>query len=265
MTQQAKTVRAARALFEAHKLRETYADLPEDERPSDTAEAYAIQDALVALWQADGRGAFAGYKIGVTSAAIQAMVGLDQPIAGVIFAPTVRQTPATIRAADFVRLGIECEIALRIGRDLPPEGAPYDRAALADAVEACMAAFEVIDDRDADYSRLNVLSMTADNSWNAGVVLGPEVRDWRALDLAAAAGALTINGEAAGEGVGGDALGHPLESAAWLANNLAGRGRTLAAGMIVMTGSIVATKFPKPGDRARFAVAGLGEVAVTVS
>lgn len=264
MPDPARSARAARALFDAHQARETFADLPGDRQPRDMDEAYAIQDELVALWQEAGRGTIGGYKIGVTSPAIQAMVGLDQPIVGAVFAPTIQSSPGTVRGAEYGRLGIECEIAVKIGRDLPPAGAPFDRAALAEAVDACMAAFEVIDDRDADYRRLNALSLIADNSWNAGVVLGPEMREWRALDLAAVAGALTVNGEAAGEGVGGDALGHPLDSAAWLANNLAGRGRTLAAGMIVMTGSIIATKFPKPGDEARFAVAGLGEGAVRV-
>jgi 2-keto-4-pentenoate hydratase len=75
---------------------------------------------------------------------------------------------------------------------------------------------------------------------------------------------MTINGEPAGEGYGRDVLGHPLDALAWLANALAERGRSLAAGMIVMTGSIVSTKFLNPGDEAAFTFEGLGQIGLTV-
>jgi 2-keto-4-pentenoate hydratase len=71
-----------------------------------------------------------------------------------------------------------------------------------------------------------------------------------------------VNDQPAGEGKTGDAMGHPFEAAAWLANLLNRRGRTLERGMIVMTGSSITTKFPAPGDRVRFAIDGLGEVVL---
>ena len=128
-----------------------------------------------------------------------------------------------------------------------------------------MPAFELVDDRGADYSNLYFLDVVADNTWNAGVVLGPETPDWANLDLGNAQGEMTINGAAAGVGHGRDVLGHPLDALAWLANTLAGRGKELSAGMIVMTGSIVSTKFLNPGDAAVFSFQGLGEVSLTVS
>ena len=127
-----------------------------------------------------------------------------------------------------------------------------------------MAAFELVDDRFADYSHIHFFSLVADNAWNAGVVLGPEIADWRGVDLGAGRGEMTINGESAGEGYGRDVLGHPLDALAWLANALAERGRSLAAGMIVMTGSIVSTKFLNPGDEAAFTFEGLGQIGLTV-
>jgi 2-keto-4-pentenoate hydratase len=74
-----------------------------------------------------------------------------------------------------------------------------------------------------------------------------------------------INDHPAGEGKVGDALGHPLEAVAWLANLLNRRDRMLRGGMIVMTGSSITTKFPAPGDRIRFAVDGLGDAALEVT
>ena len=97
-----------------------------------------------------------------------------------------------------------------------------------------------------------------------GVVLGEPVTDWRGIDLVAAYGAMTINGQPTGEGKGGDVLGHPLEALAWLANTLAGRGKSLQKDMIVMTGSIVTTKFLNQGDEVHFGIDTLGEVRLTV-
>ena len=76
---------------------------------------------------------------------------------------------------------------------------------------------------------------------------------------------MTINGQPAGEGKGGDVLGHPLEALVWLANTLAGRGKSLEKDMIVMTGSIVATKFLNKGDEVHFEIDPLGEARLTVS
>jgi 2-keto-4-pentenoate hydratase len=125
-----------------------------------------------------------------------------------------------------------------------------------------MPAFELVEDGDADYKTLDAFTLVAQNTWNGGVVLGTPVADWRGLDLERAVTRCWINDAPAGDGKTGDALGHPLEAVAWLANLLNRRGRRLARGMIVMTGSSITTKFPVPGDHVRFAIEGLGEVAL---
>ena len=150
-------------------------------------------------------------------------------------------------------------------QDLPASAAPYDRESVATAVAALMPAFELVDDRGADYTDLNFLNVAADNSWNAGIVLGEGVIDWQDIDLVAATGTMTINGQPAGVGTGGDVLGHPLEALAWLANNLAERGKSLQKDMIVMTGSIVSTKFLNKGDEVHFEIDTLGDVLLTVA
>ena len=88
--------------------------------------------------------------------------------------------------------------------------------------------------------------------------------DWQSLDLAALAGRMLINGAVVGEGVGGDALGHPFVSLAWPANNLNERGTMLRAGDVVLTGSIVATKWLQPGDHIVTEVGSLGCASLTV-
>ena len=141
---------------------------------------------------------------------------------------------------------------------LPPQAAAF----LAAAVEAVAPAMEVVDDRDCEYATLDVLSLVADNSWNAGIVVGEFRRSWP--DLAVAAGVAYLDGEEVGRGQGGDVLGHPFRSVGWLAEHLAEEGPGLRAGDIVMTGSIVTTKFPSRASEFRFDVEGLGSTTVRV-
>ena len=255
---------AAEFLYRAHREREVFIRLPAHMSPATIEQAYEMQDAFNALI-APERGPLAGYKIALTTPVMQRMVGFDAPCAGSVFRQGVHHSPATVNGDDYVRLGAECEVAVRLARDLPASGAPYDRAKVSQAVGALMPAFELVDDRSADYSNLYFLDVVADNTWNAGVVLGPEITDWAALDLGDAQGEMTINGATAGTGHGRDVLGHPLDALAWLANTLASRGMEISAGMIVMTGSIVSTKFLNPGDTAGFTFQGLGEVSLTVA
>jgi 2-keto-4-pentenoate hydratase len=125
-----------------------------------------------------------------------------------------------------------------------------------------MPAFELVEDGDADYKTLDAFTLVAQNTWNGGIVLGTPVTEWRNVDLESAVTRCWINDAPGGQGKTGDALGHPFEAVAWLANLLNRHGRMLHRGMIVMTGSSITTKFPAPGDRVRFAIDGLGEVAL---
>jgi 2-keto-4-pentenoate hydratase len=122
-----------------------------------------------------------------------------------------------------------------------------------------------VEDGGADYKTLDAFTLVAQNTWNGGVVLGAPVTAWRGVDLERAVTRAWLNDEAAGQGKTGDALGHPFEAVAWLANLLNRRGRLLGRDMIVMTGSSITTKFPSPGDRVRFAIDGLGDAALAVT
>ena len=109
---------AARFLDEAHRARARYQNLPEAIAPRNFDEAYAAQEALCALWQ-PRLGPIAGRKIAVTTKVMQELMGIDHPCGGMIFASRVHRSPARIAKADFVNVRIECELAVRLGRDLP--------------------------------------------------------------------------------------------------------------------------------------------------
>jgi len=257
--------RAGAWLYEAHRARERFAPLPPELAPRDLAEAYTIQGQFVGR-RAAGLGPVTGYKIALTTPAMRAMVGLDDSIAGDMLESTIRRGDSQVRAADYVRLVVEFEIAFEMSEDLPAIDAPYTRERIARSVGAAMPALELADDRNADYALLksNALMLAADNAWNEGAVLGAPVRDWRAIDLAALRGAASINGTAVGEGHGRDVLGHPLDALAWLANHLAARGLGLWRGDVVTTGSLVKSSFPKAGDHLHWSAGALGEVALQV-
>ncbi len=256
---------AARWLVERHLARARSESPPAGLAPRSIEEAYAIQEAFVAL-KARACGPVAGYKIALTTLQMRKMVGLRDSIAGCLHARQVVRAPASVRAADYGRLLVEFEIALRMGADLPLAGTPYTWDRVGTAVESAMPAFELADDLGADYTTLasRGLELAADNAWNEGAVLGTPVMDWQAIDLAAIRGVASINGESVGEGLGADAMGHPLAALAWIANHLAGRGRFLRKGEVVITGSLVTSKFPKAGDKLRFEAGALGAIDLRV-
>jgi 2-keto-4-pentenoate hydratase len=225
--------------------------------------AYAVQQAFVDGKQSAGGGGRVGYKIGLTSTAMQAMCGIDTPVAGVVLGDDVRGSGAAVRRALPVRLGLEFEIAVRLGRDLRATDRLPTLGEVEHAVDAVAPAIELVDDRDCDYRSLDVLSLVADNAWNAGIVLGEFRTAWPALTEACGR-VLVEDGSVLDEGRGRDVLGDPLTPVAWLAGHLATRGECLRAGEVVMTGSLVTTKFPSRAGRYRFELSGLGAVDLAV-
>lgn len=256
---------AAGRLLKAHEEGQRFAPLPPDLAPRTAEDAYAIQDAYVAL-RAHRLGGIAGYKVALSSKEMQRFVGVDAPQAGVLLESTLRASPARVSAADYVRLIVEFEIAVQLAVDLPAADAPFSRSRIAASVRAVMPAIELADDRNADYAELakHPYELIADNAWSEGAVLGFPITDWKGLDLANLHGVATINGTAVGEGVGAAALGHPLDAVAWLANHLAAHGRGLVFRDVVITGSMITSKAVRPGDFVRFSVQSLGEVELRV-
>jgi len=253
--------RAAETLLAEHQANARFRTLGPPDGPATISDAYDIQDRYVALLRGK-HGDAVGYKVGLTSAAMQTFCGIDHPIAGVVLASRVHQSGASVKRADFGRLGLEFEIAVRIKSDVPITGRPCTAETIAPHIDGVCAAIELVDDRSADYSNLDVRSLVADNSWNAGIVLSAFATKWP--DLPGVPGRAAKDGVALGEGHGRDILGHPFNSAAWLATQLASRGTALKAGEVVMTGSVMKTVFPEGPASYRFELAGIGVVEVQV-
>ncbi len=243
-------VNLAAARLCAHRRRRLRLDrLPLELEPRDEAGAYAIQDALHdCLAAADGWGGLVGYKIGCTTPVMQRYLRIPNPCAGAIYASTVQHLRGRFAHADFVRVGVECEVAVLLADDLDASPAPVDRAGAARAVGACMAAIEIVDDRYLDYSALGAPTLIADDFFGAGCVLGQRVIDFDPARLGETHATMRIDNHTVGSGVGSDILGEPLEALVWLANNLAARGQHLRRGEFVLLGSLVQTHWVAAGQ-----------------
>jgi 2-keto-4-pentenoate hydratase len=256
-----KMLEAAKVIASARLNRTPLLPLLPDIAPQTEAGGYRVQDALHGLLVADV-GPLVGYKIGCTSAVMQQYLGIPHPCSGGVFAKGVFQSGASLPAQDFVKVGVECEIAVKLARDLSATEAPFTAEWVAESIEAYLPAIEIVDDRYADWQTLGAPTLVADDFFAAGCVLCKQVLRSAAPDLLAVIGRALINGVEVGQGTGADVLGHPHNALAWLANHLAADGNSLRAGEIVLTGSLVKTAWLKAGDAVRMELEGLGKVEV---
>lgn len=235
-----------------------------DGRPATLDHAYAIQAEILARALRSGGNSIAGYKVGLTTRKMQEFCGVAEPIGGRILKSNVRPSGATIRKSQFHRLGIESELALRVGREVPALPSDASPAELISCVDAVAAAFEVIDDRDADYAHLEASSIAAENSWNRGMVLGEAASPAAFGDLRGLPGRLFVNGEPVATGSSDDVMNGPLWVLAWVAGFARDAGTPLQPGQWIMTGSIIPTRFAVAGDTYSFQLGSLPQVAVTI-
>jgi len=242
---------AAELLVAARRQRQPLDGLPAALAPSDQAAAFAIQDAVMGLLgERPG-----GWKVATPP---------DGPsTCAPMFASLVHPSPLSIPAAAVPMLGVEAEIAVRLGRDLPPRAIPYARADVEAAIDGVCAAIEIVDSRLQQFLKAPPLAKLADNVGNGAFVYGTPVADWRRLDLSALRVRLELGGKLLVDKVGGCPSGDPIVAVVWLANHLTARNGGLKAGQVVTTGSCVGMPFAQPGDTAIATFDGLGTARVT--
>jgi len=149
-----------------------------------------------------------------------------------------------------------------LGADVPPQDRPHDSDSVRALIAGVRPAFELIDDRGADYAALDAFTLIADNAWCRSVVLGAPIAGREAQDLDALAGVIEQPGYAPERIVTGAAA--PLASLAWVLNHASAAGQTVGRGEHVITGSAARTRFPKAGERLSYQLDGLTEVELDV-
>jgi 2-keto-4-pentenoate hydratase len=208
-------------------------ELPQSCRPQCDADAYEIQDAVIRHLGAT----IGGWKVGAATAATAAFCA---PIC----LSTIRPSPASYGHTELRIIGIEAEIAFRLGRDLPARAAAYDRAEVT-AAATLHPAIEVVDSRYADFRPLDRLSILADNFSNGGLVYGAAVPDWRSYDLSRMMITVTEDGEPFADSRSGGAR-DPVAALVDFANLMSARGGA-KADTFVTTGSWTGMVFTRRG------------------
>jgi 2-keto-4-pentenoate hydratase len=192
---------------------------------------------------------------------MQAYLGLAGPVAGFVPAASLNPSGTAFRFADFVAPGVECEVGVRLGADLP--AAPCTQEQAAAAVAEVFAAVEVVDRRYGDLRELGTPTLIADQVFHASGVFGAPPADWRALDLGAMRGEIWVDGASRGAGHGRDLLGHPFAALAWLAGSGAAAAfGGLRAGQVVWLGSVTPPIWLEGPCRVEVGFEGLGRAAL---
>jgi 2-keto-4-pentenoate hydratase len=225
----------------------------------DVATAYRVQDALIDERIARGN-TVVGAKTGLTSAAKQRQMNVDEPLYGVLTSDMALDVGQPLRCDQFIQPRCEPEVAFLLERDL--EGAHITAAHVLAATAAVYPALDVLDSRFAGYA-FTLPDVVADNASGAGFLVGGQAVDPAGIDLRLTGVVLEKNGELIGTAAGAAVLGHPAASVAWLIRALAARGRGLTAGQVVMSGALTEAVAVVPGDvvTARFDRLGTVELA----
>ena len=246
-----QTQSAARALFEAEQSRTQIGLLTKTHPEMDMEDAYAIQAALVSRKLAAGR-TIKGWKIGLTSKAMQDALKIDIPDSGVLFDDMFFESGSTIPEGRFIQTRIEAEIAFVMKSDL--KGPDVTRDAVLAATEYVCPALEILDTRivraDAETgASRKIFDTISDNAANAGIVLGPERHVPSDIDLRWVGCIAKRNGEVEETGLGAGVLDDPVLAMVWLANRLAIYDQFISAGDTVLSGSFIRPVEARSGDR----------------
>ena len=249
----------AQFMLDQHNSKQNFQNLPETLMPKDFDEAYKVQQVFQ---KNSDRGELGGFKIALASKIQQELCGIDHPIAGGIFANEINSSPSTFELSNFHGLGLEFEIAVKLSDDLKPEMGPFNKDDIREFIKSLSPAFELIIDRNADYSNINPLSMITDNAWCSGIVMGTELPNWDTLNLDTIKSKLFWNDVIPQDAMIKDA--NPLESLSWVANLLLSHGRTIPKGSVIITGSVIKTRVPQRGDHIIYKVGNLSEVEIKI-
>lgn len=232
---------------------------------ADAQTGYAIQSAAAATRIGEQSERQIGYKIGATNQLAKDILGLTEPFFGRIFAGRAAPSGTTWDLREGVDLVAEPEIALRISRDLPPGGAPFDASAIEAVTDALMPVIEIVTCCFVPWTEAGAPLLIADNGAHGGWVHGTPIEDWSGFDPMGTE--ITAYGMADGPltGSGRAVDGGPFGAAAWLANRLAAQGIGLKAGDVISTGTVTAPIPLQPGQALSADFASLGTVSVRIS
>lgn len=249
------------ALFDARRRRTAIEPLTDRHPDMTMADGYRVQQDLVRRHLDQGDRVI-GYKLGLTSAPMQRLLGVDSPDFAPILASHVHQDGAEVTAGDFISPRLEAEIALVLEEDL--RGPDCTVVDVARAVRGAFPALELVDSRIADW-RITLPDTVADLASSGAIVLGGRETPLAEVDLRLVGMVFSRDGELVATGAGAAALGNPLQAVAWLVTTLHPLGAGLSEGQVLMTGALHAAVPVAAGERYLAEFDRLGAVSASIS
>lgn len=225
---------------------------------TDIDTAYRVQTRNVDAAVAAGH-RIVGRKIGLTSPAVQAQLGVDQPDFGVLFDHMDVSSELQVRRSRMLQPRIEAEIAFILSRDITD---PITSEDAPEFVAQVVASFEIVDSRIADWD-ISLADTIADNASSGLYVLGASIPRTQAPDLSGISMTMTENGTDVSSGVGADCLGSPWNALVWLANTSLSYGSPLRAGEVVLSGALGPMVPVVAGATYAASITGIGDVRVS--
>jgi 2-keto-4-pentenoate hydratase len=246
-------------LAQAERSGEPIAPLTAAYPEIDVVDAYEIQ--LINIRQRVAEGArVLGHKVGLSSLAIQQMMGVDEPDYGHLLDEMQLFEDTPVKTNRFLYPRVEVEVGFVLNADLP--GSDCTEADVLAATEALVPSIELIDTRITDW-KIALCDTIADNASSAGFVLGEARVAPRDIDIKGIDAVLRRNGEVVAEGRTDAVLGNPVTAVAWLARKVDGFGVRLRKGDVVLPGSCTRAIDARPGDDFVADFAGLGSVRLS--
>jgi 2-keto-4-pentenoate hydratase len=201
-----------------------------------------------------------GHKVGLSSAAMQQMMGVDEPDYGHLLDDMRLFEDVPVDAGRYCYPRVEIEVAFVLGDDLPGDGCTEED--VLKATEAFAPSIELIDSRILDW-RISLPDTIADNASSAGFVIGAARVDPATVDIRAIDATLWRGGEVVAQGRSDAVLGNPVTAVAWLARTVARFGVRLRAGHLILPGACARAIDARPGDEFRASFTGLGDVSLS--
>ncbi|PCH98668.1 MAG: 2-keto-4-pentenoate hydratase [Rhodobacteraceae bacterium] len=229
-----KIIQIAEEIFSGRENLAQIAPLKERFEVNTLEDAYAVQTLNTKRWITKGR-CPVGYKIGLTSTAVQAQLGVDQPDFGTLWGEDAYASEDEIAVSRFMQPKAEAEIAFVLGQDINDPDLKI--TSLISAIAYALPAIEIVDSVIKDW-KISLIDTVADNASGGGYVLGASPRKLDGLDLRLAGAVLSVNAEPRSMGLGAACMGHPLNAALWLCRKMLDLGHPMKEGDLILSGAL---------------------------
>ncbi|WP_116472533.1 2-keto-4-pentenoate hydratase [Zobellella maritima] len=248
---------AVTLLHIAYRAAGQFEALPASCAPQTVEQAYAIQDGLARkLWLDQGLRTSC-WKVGAPKPGVT-------PYSAPIPPQRVHDSGTLVDTDAFHMIGIEGELAFRLGRPLEPRATSYSDAEVRDAIGELCVTIELVDTRLQDWQQAGALWRLADNQINGALVVGSGIADWQGIKFGSQPVILRFNGVEQANKTGGHPLGDPTQLLGWAVNHLVARNGGLQAGDLITTGTWTGMIFVEPGTEVEVVFPGIGEARVSL-